>query len=41
MALSLKKGEGISLRKEENDLSQITMGLGWDMGDPVQKKGLF
>ncbi len=41
MALSLKKGEGISLRKEENDLSQITMGLGWDMGDPVQKKGFF
>ena len=41
MALSLKKGEGISLRKEENDLSQITMGLGWDMGDPVQKNGFF
>ncbi len=41
MALSLKKGEGISLRKEENDLSQITMGLGWDMADPVQKKGFF
>jgi len=41
MALSLKKGEGISLRKEENDLSQITMGLGWDMADPVQKKSFF
>lgn len=41
MALSLKKGEGVSLRKEENDLSQITMGLGWDMADPVQKKGFF
>ena len=41
MVLSLKKGEGVSLRKEENDLSQITMGLGWDMADPVQKKGFF
>ncbi len=38
MVLSLKKGEAISLRKEENDLSQITIGLGWDMADPVQKK---
>jgi stress response protein SCP2 len=41
MALSLKKGEGISLRKEENDLSQITMGLGWDMADPAAKKRVF
>ena len=41
MVLSLKKGEGLSLRKEENDLSQITMGLGWDMADPVQKKGFL
>ena len=41
MVLSLKKGEAISLRKEENDLSQITMGLGWDMADPVQKKGFL
>lgn len=41
MALSLKKGEGLSLRKEENDLSQITMGLGWDMADPVQKRGFL
>jgi len=41
MALSLKKGEGISLRKEESDLSQITIGLGWDMADPVQKKGFL
>ncbi len=38
MVLSLKKGEAISLRKEESDLSQITIGLGWDMADPVQKK---
>lgn len=41
MVLSLKKGEAISLRKEESDLSQITIGLGWDMADPVQKKGFL
>ena len=27
MALSLKKGEGVSLRKEENDLAQVTICL--------------
>lgn len=31
MAISLKKGEGVSLRKEEFDLSQVTIGLGWDV----------
>lgn len=34
MAVSLKKGEGVSLRKDENDLSQITIGLGWDVVQP-------
>ncbi len=41
MALSLKKGEGLSLRKEENDLTQVTIGLGWDIADPVEKKRFF
>ncbi len=31
MAISLKKGQGISLKKNENDLSQVTIGLGWDV----------
>ena len=34
MGISLKKGEGISLRKEENDLSKLTIGLGWDVAKP-------
>ena len=40
MAVTLKKGEGISLRKDgEFDLSMGTMGLGWDVTEP--KKGLI
>lgn len=40
MAVSLKKGEGISLRKEgEFDLSTVTMGLGWDVAE--SKQGLL
>jgi stress response protein SCP2 len=40
MAVTLKKGEGISLRKDgEFDLSMVTMGLGWDVAEP--KKGLI
>lgn len=40
MAVSLKKGEGISLRKAgEFDLSSVTIGLGWDVAEP--KKGLL
>lgn len=31
MAISLKKGQGVSLKKSENDLSQVTIGLGWDV----------
>jgi stress response protein SCP2 len=43
MAISLKKGQGVSLKKTENDLSMVTIGLGWDV---VEKKtgllsGLF
>lgn len=39
MAVSLSKGQGVSLRKAENDLSQITIGLGWDVAE--QKRGLL
>jgi stress response protein SCP2 len=35
MGISLSKGQGVSLRKVENDLSHITVGLGWDI---VEKK---
>lgn len=31
MAISLKKGQGISLKKDEHDLSLVTIGLGWDV----------
>lgn len=37
MAVKLKKGQGVSLRKDENDLSQVTIGLGWDIAE--QKSG--
>jgi len=39
MAVSLKKGQGVSLRKEENDLSKVTIGLGWDVAE--EKKGFL
>lgn len=31
MGVSLKKGQGVSLKKNENDLSMVTIGLGWDI----------
>jgi stress response protein SCP2 len=31
MAVSLNKGQGVSLRKADHDLSQVTIGLGWDV----------
>ena len=34
MAISLKKGQGISLRKEENNLDEVIIGLGWDVAEP-------
>ena len=37
MAISLVKGQTINLDKEKNDLSSITVGLGWK----VKKKGFF
>ncbi|MBV5311230.1 TerD family protein [Chromatium okenii] len=39
MGLSLKKGQGVSLKKTEHDLSKVTIGLGWDI-NPV-KNGLL
>jgi len=37
MAIRLQKGQTINLSKEQNDLSQVTIGLGWD----VRKKRSF
>ncbi|GHV57717.1 tellurium resistance protein TerX [Deltaproteobacteria bacterium] len=31
MAISLKKGQGVSLKKSDYDLSEVTIGLGWDV----------
>lgn len=39
MAVSLNKGQGVSLRKADNDLSQVTIGLGWDVAEA--KSGFF
>ena len=39
MAVRLKKGQGISLRKDEFDLSSVTIGLGWDVA--TEKQGLL
>ena len=33
MAVSLKKGQGVSLKKDVNDLSKVTIGLGWDVAE--------
>lgn len=39
MAVSLKKGQGVSLSKSQFDLSQVTLGLGWDIYE--EKKGML
>ncbi len=39
MAVSLNKGQGVSLKKTENNLSHVTIGLGWDIQE--QKKGFL
>lgn len=39
MAVSLSKGQGISLKKTENNLSRVTIGLGWDIQE--QKKSFL
>lgn len=33
MGVSLKKGQGVSLKKTENDLAMVTIGLGWDINE--------
>ncbi|WP_250880402.1 TerD family protein, partial [Escherichia coli] len=38
MSVSLSKGQGVSLKKNEYDLSSVTIGLGWDINE--EKKGL-
>ncbi len=37
MAINLQKGQTINLDKTQNDLSQITVGLGWDVRKPEPK----
>ncbi|MDT7033794.1 TerD family protein [Enterobacter hormaechei] len=39
MSISLSKGQGVSLKKNEYDLSSVTIGLGWDIN--VDKKGFL
>ncbi|AOO59806.1 TerD family protein (plasmid) [Klebsiella sp. B345] len=39
MTVSLRKGQGVSLRKNEYDLSTVTIGLGWDINE--EKKGFL
>jgi len=44
MAISLKKGQGVSLKKTDNDLSTVTIGLGWDIREAPKKSllaGIF
>jgi len=39
MSVSLTKGQGVSLQKQDgSQLSLVRMGLGWD---PIKKRGLF
>ena len=39
MGVSLKKGQGVSLSKNQFDLSRVTLGLGWDIAE--EKKGFL
>lgn len=41
MAVSLKKGQGVSLKKNEYDLSKVTIGLGWDVNEEKTGGGLL
>lgn len=42
MAINLQKGQTINLEKDQYDLSQITIGLGWDVRKaPPQPKGIL
>lgn len=39
MAITLKKGQGVSLKKNEYDLAMVTIGLGWDINE--EKAGIL
>jgi stress response protein SCP2 len=39
MTVSLRKGQGVSLRKNEFDLSSVTIGLGWDINEEKRVLG--
>lgn len=39
MIVSLSKGQSVSLKKNEYDLSSVTIGLGWDINE--EKKGFL
>ena len=39
MGITLAKGQGLTLEKSQNNLSLVTIGLGWDIAE--QKKGLL
>ena len=39
MSVSLSKGQGVSLKKNEYDLSSVTIGPGWDINE--EKKGFL
>ncbi|WP_224652328.1 TerD family protein [Pectobacterium versatile] len=39
MSVSLRKGQSVSLKKNEFDLSSVTIGLGWDISE--EKKGFL
>jgi stress response protein SCP2 len=39
MTVSLRKGQGVSLRKNEFDLSSVTIGLGWDINEEKKVPG--
>ena len=41
MGISLKKGQTINLEKNQYDLSQVTVGLGWDVRKPGGGGGGF
>jgi len=34
MGVSLKKGQGVSLKKEGDSLTEVVIGLGWDVAKP-------
>lgn len=41
MAINLQKGQTINLDKDANDLSKVTIGLGWDVKEKKVEGGFF